>query len=96
MPPTIDPGRMLPETQYADLEIRIFERQRNGYPVEITLNLWQNFPRGFLDPAFLPWVPSASPSDDGERLFHWLFSDDKLKTAWARAHGAPSWARRLD
>jgi hypothetical protein len=41
---------MVSQTAYADLEIRILERQAQGYPVEITLNNEQEFPRGSLDP----------------------------------------------
>jgi len=33
---------------YADLEIRILKREDAGYPVEITLDSGQEFPRGFL------------------------------------------------
>jgi len=81
---------------YADLEIRILEQQEEGYPVEITLNNEQEFPRGVLQPDFLPWVPSASPTEDGEQLFEWLFADDRLKTAWAEVCGqAPQRRIRL-
>ena len=76
-----------PRTAYADLEIRILEKQDEGYPVEITLNREQEFPRGYLKPDFLPWVPSASTTEDGERLFERLFADDPLKTAWAEVRG---------
>jgi hypothetical protein len=72
---------------YADLEIRIRERQNDGYPVDITLNHEQEFGPGTLDPGFLPWVPSASAEEDGRRLFDWLFADDRLKTAWAEVRG---------
>jgi hypothetical protein len=72
---------------YADVEIRILDKQDAGYPVEMTLNNEQEFPRGYLEPDFLPWVASASPADDGERLFEWLFDDDRLKTAWAEVRG---------
>ncbi len=83
---------MTQKPAYADLEIRILEKQvlekqDEGYPVEITLNSKQEFPRGHLNPDFLPWVPSASPTKDGERLFEWLFADDRLKTAWAEVRG---------
>jgi len=78
--------KMVPQTAYADLEIRILERQAQGYPVEITLNNEQQF-QGYLNPAFLPWVQSAFPADDGERLFRWLLADDRLKTAWAEVRG---------
>jgi hypothetical protein len=84
---------------YTDLEIRVLEAQAEGYPVEITLNSEQEFPRGYLKPDFLPWVPSASPDEDGERLFDWLFADDQLKTAWAEVRGGQPQRRirlRLD
>lgn len=72
---------------YADVEIRIQEIQDKGYPVDITLNNEQEFPRGYLRPEFLPWVGGASPAEDGERLFDWLFEDDQLKKAWAEVQG---------
>ncbi len=72
---------------YADLEIRILAKQGEGYPIEMTLNSEQEFPAGYLDPGHLPWVPMASPKDDGVRLFEWLLSDDRLKTAWAEVRG---------
>jgi hypothetical protein len=72
---------------YADLEIRILGRQTQGYPVELTLNYEQEFPRGYLDPDWLPWVPSAAPSEDGERLFAWLFADERIRSAWAETRG---------
>ena len=77
------------QTAYADIEIRILERQSQGYSVEITLNHRQEFPRGYLNPESLPlpWVDTASPEKDGERLFAWLLADDSLKTAWANARG---------
>jgi tetratricopeptide (TPR) repeat protein len=82
----------MPETvvsvdQYADLEIRILERTDKGYPVELTLDGEQEFPRGYLTPDVLPWVPSASPELDGERLFGLLFAEDRLRTAWAEIRG---------
>jgi hypothetical protein len=70
-----------------DLEIRISGLKSEGYPVEITVNNQFEFGPGYLDPDFLPWVPSARPREDGERLFGWLFGDDRLKTAWAEARG---------
>jgi hypothetical protein len=73
---------------YADLEIRIREKQDEGYPVEMRLNNVREFGPGYLDPGFLPWVPGASPGEDGQRLFDWLFSDDRLATAWAEVRGS--------
>jgi len=74
-------------SEYADLEIRILEQQPEGYPVEITFNNEQQFPRGFLDPAFLPWTPGISASEDGERLLNWLLADPSLKSSWAEVRG---------
>jgi hypothetical protein len=75
---------------YADLEIRILPRGDADYPVEMTLDGDREFGPGYLDPAFLPWVPSADPAGDGERLFRWLTADDRIKAAWAEARGAAS------
>jgi hypothetical protein len=72
---------------YADLEIRILPQQEDGYPVELTLNSEQEFPRGYLSRHILPWEPGTSSSEDGERLFQWLFADNALKVAWAEVRG---------
>jgi hypothetical protein len=72
---------------YADLEIRILKLEDQGYPVEITLNGEQEFPRGYLRSDLLPWLPGASPAADGQRLFGELLSDDRVKMAWAEARG---------
>ena len=84
---------MSPDAGYSDLEIRILDRQDRGYPVELTLNKERQFARGFLDPTFLPWVDSADPEADGERLFAWLFADEPLKLAWAKASGVDTECR---
>ena len=75
------------ETDYADVEIRILQREAKGYPIEITLNDEQQYPRGYLQLNFLPWVSTASPADDGQRLFGWLLADPKLGKAWAEIRG---------
>jgi hypothetical protein len=81
---------------YADVEVRILERQDKGYPVEITVDSQQEFPRGYLDPAPLPWTPSADLHADGVRLFQWLFADEPLRNAWAEVRGkAPQRRLRL-
>ncbi len=74
---------MTTNATYADLEIRILKQGEAGYPVEITLNHERQFERGYLTPQ--EWVAGASPEEDGRKLFEWLFADDTLKTAWARA-----------
>ncbi len=49
-------------THYTDLEIRIQARQAHGYPVEITLDGRQEFPRGYLDATIADALPSAMPA----------------------------------
>lgn len=72
---------------YADLEIRIRRQTPKGYPVELTLNSEQEFAEGWLAPGFLPWVPTADPVADGQRLCNWLLGDDKIRRAWAEIRG---------
>jgi hypothetical protein len=72
---------------YADLEIRIFPRQGEGYPVELTLDGQQRFKRGYLAADVLPWQPSADLDKDGQRLFDTLFADRALYSAWVEARG---------
>ena len=72
---------------YIDLEIRILKREKQGYPVELTVDKAQQFQGGYLDPDFLPWIPSASAIDAGQRLFNWLFSDAHLLRAWGQIRG---------
>ncbi len=59
--PTTQPS----QSPYADLEIRILDRQAAGYPVELTLT-GRQFPLGFLDPGALPWR-----SSDGQTARVW-------------------------
>ncbi|RLC90474.1 MAG: hypothetical protein DRI79_04945 [Chloroflexi bacterium] len=81
---------------FVDLEIRIFRREEEGYPVEITLNQEQVFPRGYLPPDILPWVPTGDLVADGQRLYELLFTDTALYSAWAEARGqAPRRRLRL-
>ncbi len=79
---------------FADLEIRILRRHAEGYPVEITLNGEQQLGRGILDPALTPWIATADPVADGERLFRGLLSGEALIRAWAAAGGQHP-ARRI-
>ena len=79
-----------------DLEIRIFQRGDEGYPVEITLGEQQEFPRGVLTVDIVPWTSSGDPVGDGQKLFDMLFADGALRSAWAQARGqAPQRRIRL-
>lgn len=73
--------------RYADLEIRILELQEDGYPVELTLNMEQQYQRGYLNPAFLPWQPGDTPAADGPALMEWLLADETLRAAWHTVRG---------
>ena len=71
-----------------DLEVRILEQTDKGYPIEITLDDRQEFPRGYLQPDdILPWLASDSQAMDGQRLFQALLADGALHQAWAEARG---------
>jgi hypothetical protein len=75
-----------PDT-FTDLEIRVFQKQDSGYPVEITLGGQAEFPRGYLPVEVLPWSPSGDLVSDGQKLFETLFKDGTLRSAWAEARG---------
>ena len=81
------------EEHPVDLEIRVFQRQDPGYPVEVTLGGQQEFPRGHLAADILPWVPSADAAADGQRLFDALVADPALRSAWAETRGQASQRR---
>ncbi|MFQ5612792.1 MAG: CHAT domain-containing protein [Anaerolineae bacterium] len=81
---------MTPISAYADLEIRILGQEEAGYPVEITVNSEQEYPRGYLSAQGLPWRRGPNPEQDGRKLFDWLFADDNLKRAWAEVRGQHS------
>jgi hypothetical protein len=76
-----------PAEQFLDLEIRIFQRDNQGYPVEITLGDSQRFRRGYLSADIVPWSTSGNPARDGEGLFKNLFADRALSRAWDQALG---------
>ncbi|MDM8532685.1 AAA-like domain-containing protein [Anaerolineales bacterium HSG25] len=79
---------------YTEIKIRILKKDERGYPVEIN-SQGQVF-EGYLDSAVLPWVGTASPIEDGARLFAHLFADDTLKKAWSQICGqAPERRVRL-
>ncbi len=83
------------DDNYVDLEIRIFshDEQIDGYPIEITLDSQQEFPRGVLAADILPWTPSGDLSADGQRLFDALLADGELREHWAEARGQSSQRR---
>ncbi|MBN2004491.1 MAG: CHAT domain-containing protein [Anaerolineae bacterium] len=84
------------DTNFTDLEIRIFAAQDEGYPVEITLGGQQEFPRGYLDADIASWIPSGDLLADGQKLFDALLADAQLRSAWAEARGqAPQRRLRL-
>ena len=89
----------MPDTPYADLEIRIQAKTKQGYPVEMILNGSQQFQGGYLPAEITPWVPSASPEKDGQRLFEAIFSNETLRRDWERIRGQTKQSRirlRLD
>ena len=80
----------MPETgtnRFADLEIRIFPRREQGYPVEITLDGQQEFPRGYLAADAMRWRSSGDATTDGQHLFELLLQDEVLRQAWGEAQG---------
>jgi hypothetical protein len=62
------PDRSSTHEIFVDLEIRIFQRQEKGYPVEVTMGGQQEYPRGYLSPDLLPWVGTNDSTADGQRL----------------------------
>lgn len=78
---------------YADVEIRIGQREANGYPVELTLNHEQEFDGGYLDLTIVDWVRTADPVADGHHLFAQLFADARLHAAWNEIRGQQSQRR---
>lgn len=68
---------------FADLQIRLFPRQAEGYPLELTLDSHLQFDRAMLPADFLPFVPSGDGEADGQALFDWLMVGPGVATAWA-------------
>jgi len=70
-----------------NLEIRILAKQKDGYPIKLTVNHRQQFDGGYLTDEHLPWYSTADTRADGERLFNWLFNHPNIKDAWAQVRG---------
>ncbi len=84
------------DTNFTDLEIRIFAAQDEGYAVEITLGGQQEFPRGYLGADIVSWMASGDPLADGQKLLDALLADPNLRSARAAARGqAPQRRLRL-
>ncbi len=75
------------QATFADLEIHIYPRQEECYPVGIRLDSQQEFPRGYLHADILSWIPSGNSLTDGQNLFNFLFDDRSLHRAWHHAVG---------
>ena len=80
--------------EFVELEIRIQKREAKGYPVKLTVNHHQHFEGGYLKPDIRNWVPTASPEEDGMRLFKLLFSHEQLQQ-WAAIRWNPKRRIRL-
>lgn len=76
-----------PDEKLADLEIRIFQHQEQGYPVEMTLGGQQEFPRGYIAADIVPWGASGDLVADGRKLLDSLLADAPLRDAWAQSKG---------
>lgn len=67
----------------ANLEIHLSRGEQGTYRADLRLRgVARTEPRP-LDPAFLPFIASADPQADGERLFRWLTGDEQIRRAWA-------------
>lgn len=73
----------LSQPEYIDLEIRILQRRKSGYPVELTVDGTPHVAERYLSGSIRQWVPGVSATTNGEDLFERLFADDELKKAWA-------------
>ena len=82
---------------HADVEIRIFRQEANGYPVEITVAGEGEPERGYLTADTQPPTPGdnhyAGPAY-GQALFDWFFADETLTKIWAGARAAHA-SRRI-
>ena len=71
---------------FADLEIRLFEKTGDGYPIELSLNHAQQL-RGKADSGLPEWLDGESAAQFGEKLFSWLLADAEIRDGWNRFRG---------
>ena len=71
---------------FADLEIRLFEKTGDGYPIELSLNHAQQL-RGKADSGLPEWLDGESAAQFGEKLFGWLLADAEIRDGWNRFRG---------
>lgn len=70
----------------ADVELRILERDAQGYPVEVTLDMEQEFRRGHLAADAVPDL-DAHGADFPAALRDFLLGDPNLSLAWDEIRG---------
>lgn len=79
---------MSPKQTFADVELRLRERNEHGYPVEITLNGEQEFQGGTLAPELPePAAGLAGGGYDPGQLSRWFFGDQELRRHWDLVRG---------
>ncbi len=71
---------------FADLEIRLFEKTDSHYPIELSLNHAQQF-EGKAGSELPEWLDGESAATFGEKLFQWLLADTKIRDGWNRLRG---------
>ncbi|MBN1877779.1 MAG: CHAT domain-containing protein [Anaerolineae bacterium] len=77
---------------FTDLQLRIFAREADTYPVELTVAGGQHS-RGALTADVLPWTSGPNPTAEGQRLFVAVFADRALCDTWVAARTAFSQRR---
>ena len=80
---------------FANLEIRILERQAHSYPIEMSLDGQRQFQGGYLAADLLPWCPGPSAIEDSRHLSSWFFADSRLRQHWAEIRGLSRQRRRI-
>lgn len=78
---------------FVDLQLRLYPRAGDVYPVELTTDGEQHA-RGTFAAGNLPWEPTTDPAEEGRRLFAALFASRELRDAWVAAR-AQSKHRRV-